>query len=89
MKKFIIVALVAMMLCLAGCSGATSNLSGNNSRRFESTVTGDVNTIYAYDIIVDNETGFQYLVFNNGQYQSMTQMIGADGKPIVAETYGE
>lgn len=87
MKKFIIAALVTMTLCLTGCSGAISNVYESNNLRFESIYTGNDSGIYAYDIIVDNETGFQYLLLNTGQYQSMTQMIGADGKPIVAETY--
>lgn len=88
MKKFVIAVLVAMMLCLTGCGSTNLNVDKDNNARFEST-TGGINDIYTYDIIVDNETGFQYLIFNNGRYQSMTQMIGADGKPIVAETYGE
>ena len=93
MKKFIIAVLIAMMLCLTGCDTDTEqNAYEGNSDRFKTVIEYSahsyeiIDDAYPYAIIVDEETGFQYLILNpNTERVAITQMIGEDGKPIVAE----
>ncbi len=52
-------------------------------KRFEIAFTESSLTKGTQQIIVDKQTGVNYLVWSNGYAGGITPLLGTDGKPVV------
>lgn len=52
-------------------------------KRFE--VIAKQGTIETYRVIVDKETGVNYLYISNGSSAGLTVLLDSDGKPIITK----
>lgn len=83
LKKIVLAAIVAAMLCLAGCSDSTTYVEDQaKPDRFESEGP-------SCRIVTDSETGVQYLYCWQGYNGGLTVLLNADGTPCVAESEEE
>lgn len=56
-------------------------MKGN--KRFE--VVSTQGTIESYRVIIDNETGVNYLYVSNGTSGGLTALLDSEGKPIITK----
>jgi len=54
-----------------------------SKKRFE--ISESEGVIESYRIIVDNETGVNYLYVSNGTSGGLTVLLDSDGKPIITK----
>lgn len=52
-------------------------------KRFEEVLKEGNELSGLYKIIVDKETGVNYLIWKNGYAGGITPLLGSDGKPII------
>lgn len=55
----------------------------NKSKRFE--VVYSQGAMQAYEIVVDKETGVNYLYISNGTSGGLTVLRDSDGKPVITK----
>lgn len=78
MKKIVSLILVITIMLLVGCSNAGTNTQTNYMQ--------DTNT---WRIVVDKETGVNYIVYNGGRSGiDIIPRLNADGTPYVSEVDG-
>lgn len=79
MKKIISLILVIAIILLVGCAETTE----------ADTQTKYIQDDYGYcEIIVDKETGVNYIVFSDLYQGGLTVRLNADGTPYVSEVKG-
>lgn len=81
MKKILLILLItALILCIVGCREADAE----TELKFEKTYYGDGGGVYTA-VIVDPETGVNYLFHKGGYGGGMTPRYNADGTLYVSE----
>lgn len=77
MKKVLLVGLVILCGLLAGCSDLQSKIE------LHSNVFDDLPIGYGEYVLVDKETGVQYLCIVNSYRMGLTVRLDVDGKPMI------
>ena len=85
MKKVIALAVAVAMAAAVGC-GATETAEGGEQERLV------VKQVYEefddlYKVIIDKETGVEYLLFDGYKAGGLAVMVNPDGTPKIAEGY--
>lgn len=93
---------VGIICLLSGCHSTDEvELTGTEASQeegptYERFVTKQINAITGttetvsgevIGVLVDTQTGVQYILHDRGHFQSMAPLLDADGKPILAEGY--
>lgn len=86
-KKLIALAVAVAMAAAVGC-GATKTAEGGEQERLA------VKQVYEefdalYKVIIDKETGVEYLLFDGYKAGGLVVLLNPDGTPKIAEGYAE
>jgi len=84
MKGLIALALVAV-LALTGCSTTEVGEVEQDSPRFEVVNATSEGMFTVTEIIVDTETGCQYLFVRESEKAGLTLLVDANGEPLMAK----
>jgi len=85
MERLIALALVAV-LALTGCSTTeVGEVEQANDVRFRVVEADNDSFCTATDIIVDTETGCQYLFVRESEKAGLTLLVDANGEPLMAK----
>lgn len=86
---------VVMALALAGCSEAEPGSTWPESAEFSTLESGqkrwsrhDTDDPFL-DVVVDQSTGIEYLVYDDGQSAGLCPLLDADGTPLLVAEAGE
>ena len=85
MKKAIALAVAVAMAAAVGC-GATETAKGSEAERIKQTSKSGTAGSSVY-VLVDEETGVEYLLVKNAYGSGITAMVNPDGTPKIAEGY--
>ena len=84
MKKLLAIILtMAMVLCAAGCSGTEEETCQAEKQPFSRT-TYDMQETYV-SVIVDHETGVNYVFYKSGYGGGLSPRYNADGTLYITE----
>ena len=85
MKKLLVIILtMAMVLCAAGCSGTEEETCQAEKQPFSRTTYNMQGTTYV-SVIVDHETGVNYVFYKSGYSGSISPRYNADGTLYITE----
>ena len=84
MKKLIALSLVVTTMVLTGCVKDAEEVGGRFVRVDEEEF---LYTDYGGVVVVDTETGVQYLWITSGYRGGVTAILNRDGTPQIAEGY--
>ena len=85
MKKLLAIILtMAMALCAAGCSGTEEETCQAEKQPFSRTTYDMTGTTYV-SVIVDNETGVNYVFYKSGYSGVLSPRYNADGTLYITE----
>lgn len=84
-----------MVIGISGCDGTpleddSSELNINSytgNTRFVTNDGHELRDVTDYEIIIDQETGVQYLFYQLGYTSGMSALVDSDGSPILADGY--
>jgi uncharacterized protein YcfL len=85
MKKVILAALV-IAATLVGC-GSTDTVEGGEQKRIRETSVGKLGKYTDFIVMVDVDTGVEYLWVEGTYEGSVTVMMNQDGTPKIAKGY--
>ena len=87
MKKLLAIILtMAMVLCAAGCSGTEEETCQSEKQPFSRTTYDMTGTTYV-SIIVDQETGVNYVFYKSGYGGGLSPRYNADGTLYITEVH--
>ena len=86
MKKKMIALGVAVAMAAAGC-GAAETEKGDESGRIRLITERGIDLSTYYKVIVDEETGVEYLWIDGHKAGGVTVLMNPDGTPMIAEGY--
>ena len=85
MKKLLAIILtMAMVLCAAGCSGTEEETCQAEKQPFSRTTYDMQSTTYV-SVIVDQETGVNYVFYKSGYGGGLSPRYNADGTLYITE----
>lgn len=85
MKKLLAIILtMAMILCAAGCSGTEEETCQAEKQPFSRTTYDMTGTTYV-SVIVDQETGVNYIFYKSGYGGGLSPRYNADGTLYITE----
>ena len=85
MKKLLAIILtMAMVLCAAGCSGTEEETCQSEKQPFSRTTYDMQSTTYV-SVIVDHETGVNYVFYKSGYGGGLSPRYNADGTLYITE----
>ena len=85
MKKLLAIILtMAMVLCVAGCSGTEEETCQAEKQPFSRTTYDMQSTTYV-SVIVDQETGVNYVFYKSGYGGGLSPRYNADGTLYITE----
>ena len=85
MKKLLAIILtMAMVLCAVGCSGTEEETCQAEKQPFSST-TYDMQGTTRVSVIVDHETGVNYVFYKSGYSGCLSPRYNADGTLYITE----
>ena len=85
MKKLLAIILtMAMALCAAGCSGTEEETCKSEKQPFSRTTYDMQGTTYV-SVIVDQETGVNYVFYKSGYGGGLSPRYNADGTLYITE----
>ena len=85
MKKLLAIILtMAMVLCAAGCSGTEEETCQSEKQPFSRTTYDMTGTTYV-SVIVDHETGVNYVFYKSGYGGGLSPRYNADGTLYITE----
>ena len=85
MKKLLAIILtMAMVLCAAGCSGTEEETCQAEKQPFSRTTYDMQGTTYV-SVIVDKETGVNYVFYKSGYGGGLSPRYNADGTLYITE----
>ena len=85
MKKLLAIILtMAMALCVAGCSGTEEETCKSEKQPFSRTTYDMQGTTYV-SVIVDQETGVNYVFYKSGYGGGLSPRYNADGTLYITE----
>ena len=87
MKKLLVIILtMAMVLCAAGCSGTEEETCHAEKQPFSRTTYDMQGTTYV-TVIVDHETGVNYVFYKSGYGGGLSPRYNADGTLYITEVH--
>ena len=85
MKKLLAIILtMAIVLCAAGCSGTEEEICNADKQPFSRTTYDMTGTTYV-SVIVDHETGVNYVFYKSGYGGGLSPRYNADGTLYITE----
>ena len=86
MKKAIELGVAVAMVAAVGC-GAAETAKGDESGRIRLITERGIDLSTYYKVIVDEETGVEYLWIDGHKAGGVTVLMNPDGTPMIAEGY--
>lgn len=81
MRNLVLIGLIICSGILVGCSHS------NNDTRYVKRDVKIFDSSSEQRILIDKETGVQYIYYGFGTSGSLSVRLGADGKPLLAEDW--
>ena len=76
-----------VLIGLIICGGILVGCGSHNDTRYIKHDVKIFNSSLTQRILIDKETGVQYIYYGSGNGGSLSVRLGADGKPLLAEDW--